>query len=149
MPAEFFGLPATYLDGIPGLMLVSLPGHTAGHCGVAIDLGRGQWLLHAGDAIFNARELDPDRPSMPTGARLYQWFMETSQTERRRSLAALRRIRRDHWEHVEIVCTHDPALLARSRTEHTTRAPALAGHRRLARTNAGRSGRGWPRAPAA
>ena len=119
-PAEFFGLPATYLEGIPGLMLVALPGHTKGHCGVAIDLGRGEWLFHAGDALLNGHELDPERPKTPTAARLYQWFMESSQRQRRASLAALRRIRRDYGDHVTIVCTHDPAMLARSRTEHTT-----------------------------
>ncbi len=116
-PAEFFGLPATYLDGIPGLMLVALPGHTKAHCGVAIDLGRGQWLLHAGDAVFNLRELDAARPSTPTGARLYHWLMETSQAQRRRSLAELRRIQREQSNHVRILCTHDPALLAQSGTE--------------------------------
>lgn len=120
LPAEFFGLQATYLAGIPGLMLVSLPGHTLGHCGVAIDLGRGQWLLHAGDAIFNAHELDPVAPSMPTGARLLQWTMESSQAARRRSLRHLRRIQRDYWEHVTVICTHDPAILARSRDQQTT-----------------------------
>jgi glyoxylase-like metal-dependent hydrolase (beta-lactamase superfamily II) len=115
--AEFFGLPATYLDDVPGLMLVALPGHTKGHCGVAIDLGRGQWMLHAGDAILNARELAPVHPSMPTGARLLQWSMESSQRQRRRSLASLRRIRRDQGHHVEIICTHDPYLLATSTPE--------------------------------
>ncbi len=108
--ADFFGLKATYLDGIPGLMLVALPGHTEGHCGVAVNVDPG-WLLHAGDAFFNHRELDPVAPSTPTAARLYQWFMETSQIQRRRSLAALRRIQRDEGDHVRIICTHDPALL--------------------------------------
>ena len=118
-PAEFFGIPATYLEGVPGLMLVALPGHTKGHCGVAIDLGRGDWLLHAADAIFNAQELR-ERPSTPTAARLYQWFMETSQVQRRRSLFELRRIARDHGDHVHIICTHDPAQFEASRTERTT-----------------------------
>lgn len=128
--AEFFGLPATYLDGIPGLMLVWLPGHTHGHCGVAMDLGRGQWLLHAGDAILNGHELDPDRPSMPTAARLLQWTIEASQVQRRHSLAELRRIRRDAGDHVTIICSHDPAILARSGTERTTvhqRSPGTGG----------------------
>jgi glyoxylase-like metal-dependent hydrolase (beta-lactamase superfamily II) len=127
--AEFFGLQATYLEGIPGLMLVSLPGHTKGHCGVAIDLGRGQWLLHAGDAILNGRELDAS-PFTPAAARLYQWVMQTSQVRRRRTLAELRRIRRDEGDHVEIICTHDPAQLAASRPEHTTvrqRSPGTGG----------------------
>ena len=114
--ADLFGLRAAYIEGVPGVMLVALPGHTKGHCGVAVNLDP-EWLLHAGDAIFNHRELDPAAPSTPTGARLYQWFMETSQVQRRRSLAALRRIRRDEGDHVQIICTHDPALLARAATE--------------------------------
>ena len=117
-PAEFFGLPATYLDGIPGMMLVSLPGHTKGHCGVATDLGRDGWLLHAGDAIFMQSELARP-PFTPPAARLYQWFMQTSQRQRRHSLAELRRISRDEGDHVRIICTHDPDVLRRSRTETT------------------------------
>ena len=116
-PAEFFGLPATHLDDVPAVMLVALPGHTRGHCGVAVDLGRGQFLLHAGDAILNARELDPERPSMPTLARMLQWSMESSQPQRRRSLSALRRIQRDQARHVQILCTHDPYQLAQSETD--------------------------------
>lgn len=107
--ADWMGLPATALDGLPGIMLVPLPGHTKGHCGVAIQRD-GTWLLHAGDAILNRREIDP-APRTPTGARLFQWTMETSQVQRRRSLAKLKALRRDHGAEVEIICTHDPALL--------------------------------------
>ncbi len=107
--ADFFGVRATFLDGVPGLMLVNLPGHTPGHCGVAADTGAG-WLLHAGDAVFHHRELDPVRPRTTPGARAYQWFMQSSQVQRRRSLAHLRRVRRDHGHHVQFVCTHDPSF---------------------------------------
>ena len=107
--ADWSGLPATALDALEGIMLVSLPGHTKGHCGVAIQHDGGS-LLHAGDAILNRMEIDPDHPSMPTGARLFQWTMETSQTQRRRSLAALKTLHSAHPE-VEIICTHDPAFL--------------------------------------
>jgi len=105
---HFYGVPATRLDGIEGFRLVWLPGHTPGHCGVAIDQDDGNWLLHAADAIFNLREIDPEDPRTPTGARLYQWLMETSQVQRRRSLAHLRRLREEH-DHIQIICTHDPA----------------------------------------
>ena len=107
-PETWFGLPAAAIDGVPGVMLVPLPGHTPGHCGVAIQTGGG-WLLHAADAIFNHRELATP-PSTPTAARVYQWMMQTSQTQRRRSLHHLRRIAREHPE-IRIICTHDPALL--------------------------------------
>jgi glyoxylase-like metal-dependent hydrolase (beta-lactamase superfamily II) len=33
----------------PEIFLIPLPGHTRGHCGVAIETGSG-WLLHCGDA---------------------------------------------------------------------------------------------------
>ena len=114
-PDSWFGLPAARLDGVPGeILLVSLPGHTKGHCGVAIrtDAGAGTpWLLHAGDAIFSHRELTQHRPGMPTLARAYQWFMEESQVRRRRSLHKLQDLVRHHGSEVRVICTHDPALL--------------------------------------
>ena len=63
---QWFGLPAAEVLG-PDVLLVSLPGHTEGHCGVAVRRGDG-WLLHAGDAVFFRRELGAP-PSMPSGAR--------------------------------------------------------------------------------
>lgn len=101
----WFGLPAAPVLGAD-VLLVELPGHTRGHCGVAVRQGAG-WLLHAGDAVFFGSELD-DRPSMPSGARGYQWFMETSQVRRRQSLRALRALVRDAGGDVRVVCTHDP-----------------------------------------
>ena len=104
---QWFGLPAAEVGG-PDVLLVSLPGHTEGHCGVAVR-GDGGWLLHAGDAVFFRRELG-EAPSMPSGARAYQWFMETSQRERRGSLRALRGLVAAGA--VEVVCTHDPGGVA-------------------------------------
>lgn len=105
---DWFGLQAApVLDGV---LLVWLPGHTDGHCGVAIQTG-DTWLLHAGDAAFHHRELDPVQPATPTAARGYQWMMQTSQVRRRRSLKALRRVVRDHGDSVRVICTHDPSLL--------------------------------------
>lgn len=106
---DWFGLPATELDGLgPDILLVPLPGHTRGHCGVAVRTSDG-WMLHAGDAIFHHRELSAS-PATPTAARAYQWLMQTSQRERRRSLAQLRAIRAAHPA-LPIICTHDPSQL--------------------------------------
>jgi glyoxylase-like metal-dependent hydrolase (beta-lactamase superfamily II) len=110
--ADWMGLQATEMEGLgPDILLVSLPGHTKGHCGVAIRTQDG-WLLHAADAIFHRHELECP-PSMPVAARLYQWTMQTSQIERRRSLWALRRLHARQGTGVEIICTHDPGLLPR------------------------------------
>lgn len=106
---DWHGLPATELEGLgPDILLISLPGHTEGHCGVAVRTEDG-WLLHAGDAIFHHHELATP-PSMPTGARTYQWIMQTSQRQRRRSLAQLRALHANH-PGIRIICTHDPSLL--------------------------------------
>jgi glyoxylase-like metal-dependent hydrolase (beta-lactamase superfamily II) len=40
----------------PEIVLVPLHGHTRGHCGVAVDTGKG-WVLHCGDAYYIKREL--------------------------------------------------------------------------------------------
>ena len=101
----WFGLPAVEVLGAE-ILLVDLPGHTLGHRGVAIRT-EDRWLLHAGDAVFFHSELDA-QPAMPTAARGYQWFMETSQVQRRRSLKALRALVRDAGADVQVVCTHDP-----------------------------------------
>ena len=106
---DWFGFPASELEGLgPDILLVPLPGHTRGHCGVAVR-DSGRWLLHAGDAVFHHRELD-ELPSTPTAARAYQWLMQTSQRERRRSLAQLQTLRAAHPA-LRIVCTHDPSQL--------------------------------------
>ena len=110
-PDTWFGMPSCRIGGVGAdIRLVPLPGHTHGHCGVAVQTEAG-WLLHAGDAIFHHRELYDGAPRMPTLARSYQWFMEESQTHRRRSLHRLRGLAARHGTEVEIICTHDPSLL--------------------------------------
>ena len=56
--ADFFNLPsrtvATALN--TDVRLVPLPGHTAGHCGVAARDGES-WVLHVGDAYYLRAEL--------------------------------------------------------------------------------------------
>ncbi len=114
MVATWFGLPAAPVLGSAQtedeVLLVSLPGHTRGHCGVAIRRDQG-WLLHAGDAIFFRSELARP-PRMPGGSRAYQWMMETSQLQRRRSLRAVRQLVATHGAHLEVICTHDPSLIS-------------------------------------
>ena len=107
-PTAWFGLPAAPVDGVPGVLLVSLPGHTEGHCGVAVQI-EGGWLLHAGDTFMHHRQIHPTRPSTPTAARAYQWMMQTSFRQRRHSLAEVQRLHRDHSAEIGIICTHDPS----------------------------------------
>ena len=66
---RWMGLPCVrHLCGLPPeVLLVPLAGHTLGHTGVAIQT-EGGWLLHAGDAFFDPRELDTS-PRCRTGLR--------------------------------------------------------------------------------
>jgi glyoxylase-like metal-dependent hydrolase (beta-lactamase superfamily II) len=46
----------------PGVILLPLPGHSRGHCGVAVETEYG-WLLHCGDATYPFYHRDhPDQP---------------------------------------------------------------------------------------
>jgi glyoxylase-like metal-dependent hydrolase (beta-lactamase superfamily II) len=38
-------------DHEPDILMIPLPGHTLGHCGIAVR-GKDKWLLHAGDSYF-------------------------------------------------------------------------------------------------
>lgn len=49
---------AKELDEIaPGIVLVSLPGHSRGHACIAVDAGH-RWVLHCGDAFYHYGTLD-------------------------------------------------------------------------------------------
>jgi glyoxylase-like metal-dependent hydrolase (beta-lactamase superfamily II) len=95
------------LEGLPPeIALLPLPGHTHGHAGVAVDLGR-RWLLLAGDAYFFHDEMNVERPRCTPGLRLYQRLMEKERKLRLRNQERLRELRRDHADAVELFCSHD------------------------------------------
>jgi glyoxylase-like metal-dependent hydrolase (beta-lactamase superfamily II) len=93
------------LEGLPAeLLLVSLPGHTRGHAGVALQLAE-RWLLHCGDAYFYHAEMHPE-PQRPWALSLFQRFCIDDAT-RRENQERLRRLVRSHSDEVEVFCTHD------------------------------------------
>ena len=89
-----------------GIALVPLFGHTFGHAGVAVR-GEGGWLLQAGDAYFDPREMDIDNPRCRLGLRMYQTLMEKDRRARLANQQRLRELRRDHRD-VRVFCAHDP-----------------------------------------
>jgi glyoxylase-like metal-dependent hydrolase (beta-lactamase superfamily II) len=102
------------LEDLPEIALVPLPGHSPGHSGVAVRLdepsaetGAG-WLLHAADAYFDHREVDPVAPrSTPGLASMQKWF-QFDRSARRETRAQLRELASAHGSEVEMFCTHDP-----------------------------------------
>ena len=109
----WFGFAAVRgLTGLPPeILLVPLPGHTAGHAGVAVDTGDG-WLLHAGDAYFFHGEMDPKRPRCPIGLRAYQTMMEVDRAARLANQRRLRALVGEQGPAVRVISAHDPVELA-------------------------------------
>lgn len=95
----WFGFAAVRpLDGLDGLALVPLAGHTRGHSAVAVPSGDG-WLLHAGDSYFHHGEVDPDLPRCPPALRLFQRL--NAADHGRRIAARLRELVRAEGDAVE------------------------------------------------
>lgn len=110
---SWFGLDGAWqLDGLPEMVLVPLRGHSPGHCGVAVRQGDG-WLLHAADAYFDHREMDPAEPRSTPGLAGFQKLLEFDPPARRETRARLRELATSHGGEVEMLCTHDPVELDR------------------------------------
>jgi glyoxylase-like metal-dependent hydrolase (beta-lactamase superfamily II) len=106
---DWFGFESIRIDeGIsPEVRLVLLPGHTPGHCGVAIATEEG-WILHAGDATYPFYQKgDPMSPHKPlpkylmNPPRLLERMVTGSQTPRLQALLD------QHGDTVTIICSND------------------------------------------
>ena len=109
---QWFGFDAIrVLEGVsPAIWLIHLPGHTRGHCAVAVETSSG-WLLHCGDAYISRSDIDPEhtirsRPGwmQPLARRLFP------------HVPRLRALLRGHGDQVRLFCAHDPFELARYQT---------------------------------
>jgi glyoxylase-like metal-dependent hydrolase (beta-lactamase superfamily II) len=109
---RWFGFDAVRgLAGLPPeILMIPLPGHSAGHAGVAIDTPQG-WLLNAGDAYFYRREMDAE-PTCTPGLAAYQRLMEEDRPTRLYNQERLRALANDRRSNVRIFCSHDPVELA-------------------------------------
>ena len=95
------------LAGLPDdILMVPLFGHTHGHVGIAIQ-HEGRWLLDAGDAYFDAREVKLDRRVCAPMPQLFQFVVTTDFRRRRENQDRLRALHRDHPE-VAIFGAHNP-----------------------------------------
>jgi glyoxylase-like metal-dependent hydrolase (beta-lactamase superfamily II) len=93
----------------PEVLLVPLPGHTPGHCGVAVQTGEG-WLLHCGDAA-SATTAAAD-PNQPFGGRP-SWLLRQLVGNH---VPRLRKLLRDHGDQIDLISGHDmPSFLRHQR----------------------------------
>lgn len=95
------------LKGLPDQILaLPLPGHTYGHCGIAIETDTG-WLLDAGDAYFDARQIYQARPEIGFHVGLFERIVTTDKALRIHNQHRLRQLAASHPE-VTIFAAHDP-----------------------------------------
>ena len=93
------------------ILLVPLPGHTRGHCGVAVETREG-WLLHCGDAYFHRSEVAAEGGKAPAGLRGFEALVDVDRKARLENQTRLRELARNFGREVQLICSHDPAELA-------------------------------------
>jgi glyoxylase-like metal-dependent hydrolase (beta-lactamase superfamily II) len=113
LEATWFTLPASApLPDLPvTVRLVDLPGHTLGHCGVALETESG-WVFHAGDSYYHRADIDSDDPGkVPVGLRMFASLAADERSQAKQSLAHVRMLQRRHSDEVSIFSSHDPLEL--------------------------------------
>jgi glyoxylase-like metal-dependent hydrolase (beta-lactamase superfamily II) len=93
-------------DRDPDILMIPLPGHTLGHCGIAVR-GKDKWLLHAGDAYFFHGQIE-QRPRVPVVLGLFQRRADMDRAARLANQERLRALKQRHDSAVTIVNSHDP-----------------------------------------
>lgn len=108
---SWFGFDAVKIADDPEVCLVTMFGHTRGHCAVAVRDG-DRWLLHCGDAYFFHAEIHAASRTCPFGLRLFQWILETDPALRIGNQDRLRALVREKPE-VTAFSAHCPVELDR------------------------------------
>jgi glyoxylase-like metal-dependent hydrolase (beta-lactamase superfamily II) len=105
---SWFGFSA--VRAMPGtrdeVLLVPLPGHSRGHCGVAVRRA-DDWLLHCGDAYFHHAEVEPNFGPPPKGLRFFESLAQFDGAQRLANQARLRELARTAAGEVQLICSHD------------------------------------------
>ena len=89
------------------VLIIPLPGHTSGHCGVAVKSG-DRWLLHAGDSYFHHTQIRPQDGKTPMALRYFQRQADTERALRIANQQRLRALHAAHGDEIDIFNSHDP-----------------------------------------
>jgi glyoxylase-like metal-dependent hydrolase (beta-lactamase superfamily II) len=105
---DWFGFESIDVDAGPDLeiKLIPLPGHTRGHCGVAVKTRRG-WLFQCGDAaspMHPATDLHARGGPYPLGRVFPDWLAQRALGPH---VPRLEGLQRAHGDEVEIISSHD------------------------------------------
>ena len=109
---EIYGEPWFGFDSIrnlkglpPEIVLVRLPGHTRGHCGVSIHMSNG-WLLHAGDTYYFHKQMDENSKATPM-VNLFQRLAHIDHEKAMQTKDRVRELALQHKEEITVMCSHD------------------------------------------
>jgi glyoxylase-like metal-dependent hydrolase (beta-lactamase superfamily II) len=92
----------------PGIVLVSLPGHTRGHACVAVDAGH-RWVLHCGDAYYHPGTIN-GQSQVPGLMKLLEPQLAFDRKRMRDNQARLTELYRRGDPDLLMVCAHDKSL---------------------------------------
>ncbi|WP_349258226.1 MBL fold metallo-hydrolase [Stackebrandtia sp.] len=101
----------------PGVVLISLPGHTRGHAAVAVDAG-DHWVMHVGDAFYHHTQLDGTaRP--PVSLRMLERSVALDWGRVKANHERLTELWNADEPDLMLVNAHDPTLFRRARSRET------------------------------
>ena len=103
-------------DDEPDILMIPLPGHTPGHCGIAVR-AKDKWLLHAGDSYFFHGQLQA-QPRMPLVLGYFQRKADLDRNTRIANQERLRQLKAAHGDQVTIFNSHDPVDYENCRCGH-------------------------------
>ena len=99
-------------DIAPGIVLVSLPGHTRGHACIAVQAG-ARWLFHAGDAFYHPSAIG-EGGTAPVSLRILERLVAVDYRRVLENHARLSELHRRPEPDVLVFSAHDPSLYARA-----------------------------------
>ncbi|MGX1811695.1 MBL fold metallo-hydrolase [Nocardia sp. NPDC055321] len=111
---RWFGFAAAkeLTEVAPGVVMISLPGHTRGHAAIAVDTGT-RWILHAGDSFYHHGQIDGIGP-VPRALTAMEWFVAHDRDTVRGNHARLAELWTARATELLLVNAHDPFLLRRA-----------------------------------
>lgn len=105
---------AKELDEIaPGIVLISLPGHTRGHACIAVDAGH-RWVLHCGDAFYHHGTLD-GHSKVPGPIKVIEPLLAFDRKKVADNHARLTELYRRQEPDLLMVCAHDATLFEQAK----------------------------------
>lgn len=106
----FGGFEAGAIPGLSDRFLwVNLPGHSPGHCGIAVRRDNGSWIFHVGDAVLEMQEITSSNPKLSVAIRFHHGFFDDNAKQGRATRQQLAKLYANEGRDWTWVCGHDPA----------------------------------------